>query len=85
METKGSLEGVRVTQSVQWLTTDWQTGVWSLAGAKDFYSSLCVQTLSGEHPASHSMGTRGPYSGSEMWTRCEVDHSPSSSAKVKNQ
>jgi hypothetical protein len=33
------------------------------AGAKDFFSSLCVQTDSGAHRASCSMGTGGPFPG----------------------
>jgi hypothetical protein len=35
----------------------------SPAGAKDFSSSLCVQTDSGPHPASSTMGTGGPLTG----------------------
>jgi hypothetical protein len=35
----------------------------SLAGAKDFSPSLCVQTGSGAHPASCPMGTGGPFPG----------------------
>jgi hypothetical protein len=38
-------------------------GVRSLEGAKDFSSSLCIQTGSGAHPASCTMGTGGPYPG----------------------
>jgi hypothetical protein len=38
-------------------------GVRSPAGAKDFSSSLCVQTGSGAHPASYTMGTGGPFPG----------------------
>jgi hypothetical protein len=38
---------------------DRATGVRSAAGAKDFSSSLCVQTGSGAHPASCTMGTGG--------------------------
>jgi hypothetical protein len=38
-------------------------GVRSPAGAKDFSSSLCVQTGSGAHPASLSNGYRGPFPG----------------------
>jgi hypothetical protein len=38
-------------------------GVRSPAQAKDFSSSLCVQTGSGVHPASCTMGTRGPFPG----------------------
>jgi hypothetical protein len=33
----------------------------SPAGAKDFSSNLCVQTGSGAHPASCTMGTGGPF------------------------
>jgi hypothetical protein len=38
-------------------------GVRSPAGAKDFSPSLCVQTGSGAHPASCTMGTGGPFPG----------------------
>jgi hypothetical protein len=38
-------------------------GVRSPAGAKDFSSSLCIQTGSGAHPASCTMDTRSPYPG----------------------
>jgi hypothetical protein len=38
-------------------------GVRSPARAKDFPSSLCVQTGSGAHPASCTMGTGGPFPG----------------------
>jgi hypothetical protein len=34
-----------------------------LVGAKDFSSSLCVETASEIHPASYSMGTGGPFPG----------------------
>jgi hypothetical protein len=44
-------------QSLHSLTTDWTTGVRSQAEAKDFSSSLCVQTGSEAHPASYGMGT----------------------------
>jgi hypothetical protein len=37
------------------------TGVRSPAVAKDFSSSLCVQTGSGAHPASCTMGTGGSF------------------------
>jgi hypothetical protein len=33
------------------------------AGAKDFSSSLCVQTSSGAHPASCTVGTGVPFPG----------------------
>jgi hypothetical protein len=38
-------------------------GVRSSAGAKDFSCNLCVQTGSGAHPASCTMGTGGPFPG----------------------
>jgi hypothetical protein len=38
-------------------------GVRSPAEAKDFYSILCVQTGSGAHSASCTMGTGGPFPG----------------------
>jgi hypothetical protein len=38
-------------------------GVRSPARAKDFSSNLCVQTGSGAHPASCTMGTGGPFPG----------------------
>jgi hypothetical protein len=42
---------------------DWAIGVRSPAGAKDFSSSLCVQTGSGAHPASCTMVTGNPFPG----------------------
>jgi hypothetical protein len=47
----------------------------------DFYS---IQTGSGDHPASYTMGTEGSYLRSE-WLGHEADHSPPSTAKVKNE
>jgi hypothetical protein len=38
-------------------------GVRFPAGAKDFSSILCVQTGSGAHPASCTVGTGGPFAG----------------------
>jgi hypothetical protein len=38
-------------------------GVRSPAEAEDFSCSLCVQTGSGAHPASCTMGTGGPFLG----------------------
>jgi hypothetical protein len=40
-------------------------GVRSPAGAKDFSPSLCVQTGSGAHPASCTMGTGGSSPGAK--------------------
>jgi hypothetical protein len=38
-------------------------GVRCAAGEKDFFSIFCVQTGSGPHPASYTMGTGGPNPG----------------------
>jgi hypothetical protein len=48
----------------------------SPAEAKDFSSSLCVQTGSEAHPASYTVGTRGPFSGGKAWPRHDTEHSP---------
>jgi hypothetical protein len=55
-------------------------GARSLAGAKDFSSSLCVQTGSGAHPASCTMGTGG-----KARPGRDADRSPLSSAQVVNE
>jgi hypothetical protein len=44
--------------------------------AKDFSSSLCVQTGSGAHPASCPMGTGGPFRRGKAWPGRDADHSP---------
>jgi hypothetical protein len=55
-------------------------GVRSPAGAKDFSCNFCVQTGSGAHPASCTMGTRG-----KARPGRDADHSPPSSAEVVNE
>jgi hypothetical protein len=50
--------------------------------ARDFSSNLCVQTRSGAHPASCTMGTGGPFPGAKGRPGCDADHSPPSSAEV---
>jgi hypothetical protein len=55
-------------------------GVRSSAGAEDFSSSLCVQTGSGTHTASCTMGTGG-----KARPGRDADHSPPSSAEVENE
>jgi hypothetical protein len=51
----------------------------SPAEARDFSSNLCVQTGSGAHPASCTMGTGGKARAGR-----DADHSPPSSAEVVN-
>jgi hypothetical protein len=48
----------------------------SPAEAKDFSSSLCVQTGSGAHPASCTMGTGGPFPGGKARPGRDADPSP---------
>jgi hypothetical protein len=60
-------------------------GVRSPAGAEDFSSSLCVQTGSGAHSASCTMGTGGPFPGGKARPGRDADHSPPSSAEVENE
>jgi hypothetical protein len=64
---------------------DRATGVRSPAGAKDFSCILCVQTGSGAQPDSCTMGTGGPFPEGKARPGRDVDHSPPSSAEVKNE
>jgi hypothetical protein len=56
----------------------------SPAGAEDFSSLLCVQTGSGAHPASCTMGTGGRFPGGKARPG-PADHSPPSSVEVVNE
>jgi hypothetical protein len=56
----------------------------SPAGAEDFSSTLCVQTGSGAHPASCTMGTGGPFPGDKSQPGHDADRSPSS-VEVENE
>jgi hypothetical protein len=60
-------------------------GVRPPAGAKDFSSSLCVQTGSGAYPASCTMSTGGPFPGGKARPGRDADYSPPSSAEVVNE
>jgi hypothetical protein len=60
-------------------------GVRSPAEAKDFSSILCIQTDSGAHPASCTMGTGGPFSGGKARPGRDADHSPPSTAEIENE
>jgi hypothetical protein len=54
-------------------------------GARDFPLASCVQTGSGTHPTSCSMGTGGPFPGRKSWPWRDADHSPLSRAEVVNE
>jgi hypothetical protein len=75
----------QVAQSVQCLTADWTAGVRSPTEAEDFSSNLCVQTGSGAHPASCTVGTGGSFPGGKARPGRDADHSPPSSAEVKKE
>jgi hypothetical protein len=53
--------------------------------AKDFSSSLCVQTGSGAHPASCTVGTGSPFPVGKARPGLDADHSPPSTAEVVNE
>jgi hypothetical protein len=55
----------------------------SPAEAKGFF--LCVQTTSEAHTASCTVGTGGPFPGTKTRPGLDADHSPPSSAEVKNE
>jgi hypothetical protein len=83
-----SLYASRVAQSVQCLVTGWTTGRSRFdprQRRKDFSSSLCVQTGSGAHPASCTMGTGGPFPGPKARPGRDPDHSHPLSAQVENE
>jgi hypothetical protein len=64
---------------------DRANGVRSPAGAKDFSSSLFVQTGSGGHPASCPMGTGGHFPGGKARPGRDADHSPPFSSEAVNE
>jgi hypothetical protein len=51
----------------------------------DVLPFLCIQTSSETHPASYPVGTGGPLLRGKVYLGHDADHSPPSSAKVKNE
>jgi hypothetical protein len=51
----------------------------------DFSSSPCIHTGSGAHPVSYPMGTGGSFPRGKARPGRDADHSPPSSAEVKNE
>jgi hypothetical protein len=77
---------VRVGIALGYGLDDLGSRVRFLAGAGKFsLHHRCVQNGSGAHPASCPMDTRGSFSGGGGVNRpgCEADHSPPSSAEIK--
>jgi hypothetical protein len=64
---------------------DRAVGVQSPLEVEDFSFNLCIQTGSGAHPASYPMGTGRPFPRGKARPGCDADHSPPSSAEVKNE
>jgi hypothetical protein len=62
------------------MTTNWATRFWLPAEAKAFSSSLCAETSSEAHPAYNPMVTEA-----KSLLGRDADHSPPSSAEVKNE
>jgi hypothetical protein len=56
---------------------------WSEGGTGNFSLHQCVQIGTGAHPASYPMGIR-VFSLVVKWPEREADHSPPSSAEVRN-
>jgi hypothetical protein len=83
-----SVVGAAVAQSVQrfdyWLDNR-AIAVRSPAEANNFSSNLCVQTGSVAHPASCTMGTGGSFPRAKARPARDADHSPQSSAEIKNE
>jgi hypothetical protein len=77
--------GAGIAQSVQCLTTDWTSGDRSPTEAEDFFSRLCVHAGSGAHPVSCKISTGGPFPGGKARPGRDADHSPPSSAEIKNE
>jgi hypothetical protein len=60
----------------------------SPTGAEVFFFSPCIHTGSGAHPDSYPMGTGvtgGSFPGGKARPGRDADHSPPSSAEVKNE
>jgi hypothetical protein len=64
---------------------DWAIEVRYSAEAKDFSFNLYVQTGSGAHPASCTVGTEGPFPEAKERPGRNADHSPPSSAEAENE
>jgi hypothetical protein len=73
-----------ITLSVYWLATGWTTegSEFESLWGQEFSPLHIVQTCSGVHPTSYSMGTGGSFPRVKRSGR-EVYHSPSTSAEVK--
>jgi hypothetical protein len=74
----------QLSQCSVWLQTG-QAGFDPRQRQNNFSSSLCVQSSFEAHPASCTMGTGGHFPGGKVRPGRDADHSPLSSAEVKNE
>jgi hypothetical protein len=58
--------GSSVSVALSYGLDDWGSRVRFLAGAGNFSFHHCVQNVSGSHPASCPMGTRGSFPGGKV-------------------
>jgi hypothetical protein len=78
------IKPVQRSRYAEWLGAGWPGGRSSSPGkGKTFLTPHVVQTGSGAHSASYPMGTGGFYPGIKQ-PGSEADHSPPTSAEVKN-
>jgi hypothetical protein len=64
---------------------DWTAGVRSPTEAEDLSSNISVQTGSGAHAASCTVGTGGSFPGGKQWPGLDADNSSPSSANSKKE
>jgi hypothetical protein len=64
---------------------DWATVIRSPTEAENFSAALCVQTDSGAHPASCTMGTGFFFPGGKARQGRDADRSPPSRAEIKKE
>jgi hypothetical protein len=74
-----------VAQSVQSLATGWTTGRSRFDPRQRRKDFSCIQTGSGAHPASCTVGTGCSFAGGKARLGRDADHSPPSSAEVENE
>jgi hypothetical protein len=69
------------------IVPDYRLDSWGLipTETEDFSCSLCVQTGSGAHPASQTVGVGNPFPGDKAWPQHDADHSLPSVAEAKKE
>jgi hypothetical protein len=75
--------GIEAILSVYRWAAEWKVWV-RFPAVQEFNLLHSVQTDTGAHPAFYPMGTGDSFSPGAKWQGRYADHSPRSSAKVKN-